>query len=304
MATAQLLEIEANTDAWHQARSTRIGASELAAAIGKSHYQTPLELYARKTGQLAPIDETLPMKRGRAVEPMIAAEAAEQLGVPILRYPCPALIDPAHPWLIVTPDCELANHEGVECKKTNWRTARLYLGEEGTDNALDEHVIQAQAQMAVTGWPRVHVAVLVDLESPVRIFPVERHEALIAKLLKAGREFAERVADRRPPEPNWEHESTPEIVRALHEIAAGKWMVFTREQVAWWQQRQRYEALSKKLHDRAEMFKARCVHAMGDAEIAHMPELGMELVRKETPRKGYTVEPGIVRSIIQRKAKP
>ncbi len=46
------------TKQWVDARQHYIGGSEIAAALGESSYQTPLNLWLIKTGRIEPIDST------------------------------------------------------------------------------------------------------------------------------------------------------------------------------------------------------------------------------------------------------
>src|SRR4051812_1639091 len=67
--------------AWYAARSTGIGASEIAAAAGLSRYATPLEIYARKRGLMPEIEDNDAMRLGRKLEPVVKSEFCERTGL-------------------------------------------------------------------------------------------------------------------------------------------------------------------------------------------------------------------------------
>ena len=56
---------------WHEERRTYIGASEVATVLGLSPYQTPVELWAVKTGRAEPTPDNDAMRAGRLLEPMV-----------------------------------------------------------------------------------------------------------------------------------------------------------------------------------------------------------------------------------------
>lgn len=290
------------TPAWHSARSTGIGASEFAAIAGVHEYSTAYEVYLRKVGELPELEETLPMRRGKMLEPVIVEEAAERMGVAVKRYPVPMYRHPDHDWLFATPDAEMEDGRGLETKLTNWRVASV-LGRDGTDEARLEWLCQVQIQMAVMGWEQVTIAVLLDTHSPVRLYPVERDDRTISRLIQMGGEFWDRVQNRQSPEPDFRHPSTPDLIRTLHGIASGTIIDLGPDASNDWAQRQRYMAVAKRCEERAEQHKARVLHAIGDAEVARLPDGVFELARSEVTRKSYTVKETTYTTVRERKVK-
>ena len=62
------------SDKWHEFRKSHIGASESAAIIGMSPYQTPFKKWEEKTGRSFGIVENEAMKLGSEMEPKIRSE--------------------------------------------------------------------------------------------------------------------------------------------------------------------------------------------------------------------------------------
>src|SRR5690606_22837425 len=59
------------TPEWHSARSKGVGASEAAAVCGVSPYETPFEVWARKTGRIGKKESTPVMQLGTFCEPLL-----------------------------------------------------------------------------------------------------------------------------------------------------------------------------------------------------------------------------------------
>jgi predicted phage-related endonuclease len=284
-----------HTDQWHADRRTGWGASELAKLANKSIYGTAFESVQRKLGRLPDIEETLPMRRGTRVEPMIVEEACENLGRSALMYPCPLFRSETHSFLLATPDAMLDQDEGIECKKTNWRMASQ-LGDEGTgfENSGDhvvDWVCQAQGQMAVMGWSRVWVAVLVDLESPVRLYPVERNPTLIDMLTAIAAEMWQRVLNDDPPEPTWSHPSTLGLMKQIHgNVDDGKIITLSQEAIAAQARRAEIAAQVKALETEETELKARLLAELGDANAGDLGD-GFVMRRKIIAKEPYMVTP-------------
>ncbi len=67
-------------DQWIEQRRGSIGASEVPTVLGLNPFQTPLELWGRKTGKLPDAEETQAMRMGHRLEPIIADLYCEETG--------------------------------------------------------------------------------------------------------------------------------------------------------------------------------------------------------------------------------
>jgi len=102
----------------------------------------------------------------------------------------------------------------------------------------------------------------------------------------------ERVLRRDPPELDWRHETTPELVRALrHDIVGGEWQA-DEEAVAWWRMQRDIAAEITVLENERALAKGKFEALMleHEAATALLPN-GKQVVRRQASRKGYTVEP-------------
>jgi hypothetical protein len=144
--------------------------------------------------------------------------------------------------------------------------------------------------MGVLGLPRAVIAVL--LFGKLRTFAVDANPDIIAGIERAAVEMRERVLRRDPPELDWRHETTPELVRALrHDIVGGEWQA-DEEAVAWWRMQRDLAAEISTLEKERALVKAKFEDCMieHEAATALLPN-GKQVVRRQASRKGYTVEP-------------
>ena len=188
-------------DDWLEVRRTGIGSSDAAAAIGLNPYQSQLELWMHKTGKgpllpaIDPQDDTSPMFWGTLLEPIVAAHYTRRTGNKVRRVNA-VLQHPVHPWMLANVDREVVGASDVqllECKTAGIHGARLW------KDGVPEYVqIQVMHQLAVTGHKAADVAVLIGGQE-LRIFRIERDDALIERLMTLERAFWEQVEQGTPP---------------------------------------------------------------------------------------------------------
>lgn len=277
-----------DTPEWHAARATGIGASEAAAACGLSSYETPLHVYARKVGELAPVEETPAMRLGKKLEPVVISEFIEATGLEVSEAPCPMYRHVDHDFMLATPDAMLEDGDLLEAKTTSWRLAKE-LGEEGSDYIPESWVMQASQQMAVTGSDLCHVAALIDGRT-LRLYQVQRNDVLIERMIAMEAELWQRILDRRPPEPNWGHDRTAQLIRDLYGVAEGKTIVLGDGVAALVTRRRELKERMKELDREQESLGAMILHEMGEAAIACFPGHDFELTRSRVKASTYTVE--------------
>lgn len=173
-----------------------LGASEAAAALGLSDFFTPLQLYKAKLGEGEPIEETIPMKVGTALESVVLDLAEKELGKPIVDRQA-VIYDPELPWRRATLDGRINKREAVEAKSSgqwqNWGRSE--------DAVPRSHIYQAQHQMACDDdLMRIWIPVILS-QREFRMYFVDRDDELIELLTNGEIEFMQRVDERRPPDP-------------------------------------------------------------------------------------------------------
>jgi putative phage-type endonuclease len=194
----------ADRDLWLAERNNGIGASEIAICAGLARFSSPLKLFAQKTKALEDDPErVLPehMEIGLALEPTLRTLLAEpsRIGKPVHEWQ-ELLAHEEFDWARCTADgCVL----DVETKiPTELKTSGSIWASEWAEGVPIYYACQVQWQIFITGAPYGYIGCLTA--SPVlKVLwgRVERDEALIAKLLTAGRDFWRRIQENDPPYP-------------------------------------------------------------------------------------------------------
>lgn len=182
----------------HRRRS--IGGSDAAAAVNLSPWCTPYLLWLEKTGQREPDDlhDNEYVHFGNVLEDVVAMEFTRRTGTRTMRMKG-TLSHPDHGWMTAHIDRRIVGRrEGLECKTASQWTAKEW--GERDDQIPIQYLIQVMHYLAVTGWHRWHVAVLIA-GNDFRMFVIERDEDMIADLIKREQEFWDCVVRKVPPEP-------------------------------------------------------------------------------------------------------
>lgn len=216
------------------------GATKAAACCGLSPYATPLEVFVEcLMGYDKEVTEAMEFGRDfeDAVLNIYERKLTARLREPVkMRRKLPMFIHGQHRYMGATPDAIVVDPTewlhpddrllggwkyGVDAKTSTYRrldkegTDPLKFGIEGTDQLPIDYVLQAQQQCAVLNLPYVEFPVLFSREF-VPIYRVERNEDLIHGITLAENEMFERLVNNDPPEPNWTHENTRELIGVLH----------------------------------------------------------------------------------------
>lgn len=248
--TIQLLPHDTPRDVWLAARHDGIGASEIAAVMGISPWESPFSLYWRKVNEWQ-IQANAEMNTGTFLEPTIVDWFTQHCDpdnhLTIQKAGLYAHKD--RPWQMATPDrlilsdlscsecggwgeapdpedddaawstCTYCDGESVfpqlaallECK---WVAATWDgWGEENTDQIPVYYRAQCLWQMDVMGVDEVFVAALGP--SGFRSYRVRRDEADLKVMREYGRRFMQRLETAEPPGID-DHSATLAVVKRLH----------------------------------------------------------------------------------------
>jgi len=212
------------TPEWFAARRKGIGASEIAAVMGISPWESPLSLYWRKVNGWE-LEATEEMRTGTILEPAIAqwgiAEISDRMWEAVDSCPAaPLMAEPECPWILATPDRLIrTDHPSgygtdlvavLECK---WTGSWDGWGEEGTDAIPVYYRTQVLWQCLVVNVDRWYLAVLGP--SGFRLYRGRYDAKDLAVMVEHGRRFMQRLADGDPP-PLDDHHATITTLRRLH----------------------------------------------------------------------------------------
>lgn len=189
---------------WLYKRGCGIGASEAAAAVGMSPWQTPIDLWKLKTGSLQPKDlsDNAAVQQGNRLEPILRVfYAAIHPEYEMLYYPFDMIFQADRPWMFATLDGELTDDEGRkgvwECKtatpngKAGW--------DKWANGSMPQHYyIQCCHQLLATGYDFVRIyAALYSMNGDItlREYEIEREDvkADMQWLLEQETEFWRKV---------------------------------------------------------------------------------------------------------------
>lgn len=191
---------------WHEARTHSLGASEVAAVLGLSKWQTPLSVYRSKMGVPNEIPEDLAYF-GHALEPVIAkwiTDKHPEVG-PVGDGVSVRSVE--HPWLTATPDRTMSlGDDGWIPEGGPWVPIELKTSSAFSKSAWDAGVpdyykIQSIVQQGILGAPYGWVAVLHGGNAP-ELYRVPFDAAVWEQIVRLTGEWWEaHVVAQVPPAP-------------------------------------------------------------------------------------------------------
>jgi putative phage-type endonuclease len=178
-------------------RRSGIGGSDAAAVAGVSRWRTPMDVYLEKIGQAAPSIETERFRWGKLLEEPIAREFTHRYGIAVRRVNRTLRAKSAD-WQMAHVDrAVVGERAGLEIKTADVFAADDF-GEEDTDEVPPDYLLQCAHYMAVTGWDRWYLAVLIGYR--LRRYIIPRDDDLIGQLTIIEDDFwHNHVVPRVPP---------------------------------------------------------------------------------------------------------
>lgn len=222
---AELVDVAYLSPEWYEVRRSGVAASEVAAILGLSPYQSRFDLWwEKRTGEQSEA-ENRAMRRGRRYEALILEDFADEH--PELYVSETVTVRSVErPWQLATPDGLAYESSGGDEYDERFAASlfpvavieaktgqRRDWGDPGTDDIPVEYRCQVLWQMDTLG---LSVAYL-----PVRFgdqyeeYVVEYHEADVLTLRQAAEEFLADVREDRTPDVD-SHTSTLRRLKHLH----------------------------------------------------------------------------------------
>ena len=277
-------------------RPVVFGASEAATCLGVSKHVSRLELYLVKRGEKSSADlsDNDAVQSGIYLESGTLAwyEHKAKIGEDddeMILEPS-SYFHPTHRFMSATPDAIVQRTsdgswlKSVDAKCSTFRRWDEFglsddkFGIEGTDQVPLDYLCQAMQQMEVLGVDLCDFPVLLDGRH-LKIYTVKRNDDLIAKIIQAEAELAERILDARPPEPNWTLSGTTELIRDLHGISCGQIVELSEEDCCAWNDYVMAGLRISDLESKREEIKNKLLWKMGSAELGRFPSEEIELRR-------------------------
>ena len=152
--TYEVVKVTPDTDEWLQERRASIGASEVAAVLGLSPYNTALDIYKSKQGVDRYFDPLLSFV-GHASEPIMHEWVEKFSGVPVTLEDAFMARSIEYPFLHASFDRVSRD------PFTTWqmKTAHHYTGHKWDEGIPTDIRVQVQAEMLVAGTQKAAVVV-------------------------------------------------------------------------------------------------------------------------------------------------
>lgn len=194
---------------WLAERRRGIGGSDAGAIVGLNPWASPYSVWADKLALVPEKEDTEAMRQGRDLEEYVSQRWEEETGKKCKRYPY-IVRSEAYPFAHANIDRAVVGEKaGLECKTTSCLDVRRF----GNVEFPEQYYAQCVHYLAVTGWARWYLAVLV-LGRGFYTYVLERDEAEIAALMDAERRFWRNVEEKTPPAADGS-EATSETLRTL-----------------------------------------------------------------------------------------
>jgi putative phage-type endonuclease len=195
---------------WLAQRRKTIGGSDAAAIIGLNAYASPYTVWADKTGRLPDKPDNEAMRQGRDLEDYVARRWMEETGKKVNRANR-MIYNRSYPYAHADIDrAVLGEYAGLECKTTATLDVKQFKGGEFPE----KYYTQCVHYLAVTGWERWYLAVLV-FGRGFFTFTLERDQAEIDALMAAEATFWNNVKEDVPPAPDGT-EATAEALQVIY----------------------------------------------------------------------------------------
>lgn len=198
-----------DTPEWEQERRHSVGASEVAAVMGLSPYQTALDVYKTKHGTGASFDPLLSFV-GHESEPIIHKWVEQFSGVDVTLKP--AFMARSARWPFLHASFDRVSFDPF----TTWqfKTAHQYTGHKWDEGVPVPIRVQVQAEMAVAGTDKAAVVVWIGGRE-FRLYWEPRDERFITEqLVPQVATFWAGVQDSKPP--------LPQIVSEIPDVFPGE----------------------------------------------------------------------------------
>lgn len=281
---------------WLEARQGTIGASEAAAAIGESKWDSPLQLWSRKTGRAPEKQATLQMRAGHALEPLIATLYEEETGRKT-RDPGPFTIvrNTDYPWLHATLDRDiLPAQDGQGLGVLEEKAPGLHMMDLWDGVVPLEVQVQFQVQLLVSARMWGSIAALIG-NSEFRYQDTEKHEAACMRILEGTERFHRLVQKDDFPPAGVNDSEMLGLLFPRHE--EGKVMTLPGEALAVDETRQQMMARRKEADDAVKALDSLLKEWMRDAERGELPDGSGAYTWKAHKVKEHVVKERIDRPI-------
>lgn len=198
-----MVEILTNTkgmtnEEWLEWRNKGIGGSDVATICGLNKYKSALELWMEKLGYKEYDEVGEAVYWGTTLEHIVREEFMKRSGLQVDTINL-MLKHPEHEFMLANVDGIVTDHEGRKCI-FEAKTASSYKLDQWKDDEIPEsYMLQIQHYMAVTGYERAYIAVLIG-GNTFKYTVVDKDEELISMIMQIEKQFWDCVTSDIAPE--------------------------------------------------------------------------------------------------------
>lgn len=179
---------------WHEARSTGIGGSDIAAIMGESDWKSPYDIWIKKTGQFiesGEVPQSEAARWGNVLEDAIAYEWARREGKKIIKIPVSLQSDEV-PYMHANIDGFVLSDDGQTVEGIlEIKTTSAYNNDAWEIGPLPYYYIcQATWYTMITGLPAFDIVCLVGGQK-LYSYHIPKDPELCVRMTKAAKEFWE-----------------------------------------------------------------------------------------------------------------
>jgi putative phage-type endonuclease len=182
---------------WLEYRKKGIGGSDASVVCGVNLYNSPVELWLEKTGQLPYSEAGEAAYWGNRLESLVRDEFTKRTGIEVTLVNA-ILQSEEYPFMLANVDGICEHPELGTCIFEAKTAGAFKLSEWETNRIPDSYLLQIQHYLAVTGYKGAYVAVLIGGNTFKWRF-IERDEDLISMLISLESDFWAHVQNETPP---------------------------------------------------------------------------------------------------------
>lgn len=245
---------------WLKLRQTGIGGSDAGIILGINKWKSLIQLYFEKTQpELKQEIDNEAIYWGNVLEDTVAKEFTKRTGKKVRRVN-KMFRHPEHKFMIGNIDRAVVGERAVlECKTTS-----AYNKDAWNDDEIPEtYIVQVQHYLAVTGYEKGYIAVLIGGNNFVWK-EIERDEELINIIIQEEKNFWENyiLGDEIPPVDG--SASTTEFIKYKYKDSVDAQIVLDKEDESLIEAINKYKEEEKNIKQQIREYENRIKHKLGE----------------------------------------
>ena len=270
MQAKKLLNIKKlSTEEWLEKRNELgIGGSDVSAIVGTNPFKSAVEVWLDKTGGEVETVDNNAMYWGRELEDKVAQEFAKRRSEELeeevkVWHENHILQHPEHEFMIADIDRRVVGESALlECKTT------VDFNNYWDDNNFpDMYMLQVQHYLAVTGYDKAYLAVLILNKRKFHYYTIERDEELIDLIIENEKDFwYNHVQENVPPEVDGSRASSKLLKKMYPAAEKEKKVDFCKEDLDLIEKRNEYHEVEKKYKKKRKECENKIKNKLQEAE--------------------------------------